>query len=241
MDNPNSTPSLTIIIPCYNPRPNWAQRVADYFQAYAKASALSDVRLTVVNDGSTVNVSEADFQYLRQTIPQLTLISYAVNTGKGHALREGVRHSTGDFYLFTDVDFPYTLESMLAVEQMLLQKGGVVVGHRNTDYYEKVPLFRKILSRSFRWFIRYLLRVPVEDTQCGLKGFNVRGKEIFLGTTIDRFLFDLEFLVLSRGKTPVHTVPVQLRDGVRFSTMGVRILWRESRNFVTILRRRLLS
>ncbi|MDX1939471.1 MAG: glycosyltransferase [Saprospiraceae bacterium] len=231
--------SLTLIIPCYNPRPGWAQRVAENFQTYYKASILDNVQLTFVNDGSTENVSEADFQYLRQAIPQLTLISYLVNGGKGHALREGVRNSQSDFYIFTDVDFPYTLESMLAVEQALLQKKGIAVGHRNTTYYEKVPLFRKVLSQSFRWFIKHLLSVPVEDSQCGLKGFDEKGKEIFLKTSIERFLFDLEFLVLANKKVLVYPVSVELKDGVTFTTMGLNILWRESRNFLKILNRRI--
>lgn len=230
--------TLTIIIPCYNPRPGWAQRVAEHFLAYQNASQLPTVRLTLVNDGSTQQVSEADFQFLRQAIPDIEIVSYSKNGGKGHALREGVRQSESDLYLFTDVDFPYTQASMLAIEQALSKRGGIAVGHRDTTYYIKVPWFRKMLSRSFRWFIRQLLSLPVEDSQCGLKGFDHAGKAIFLETTIERFLFDLEFLVLANGKVKVYPVPVQLREGITFSTMGAKILWRESRNFLRILTKR---
>lgn len=235
-----NNPSLTIIIPCYNPREGWAARIVENFQAYLEKSSLSDVRLTLVNDGSTQQVSEAELQYLRQAIPNLTLVTYSQNGGKGHALREGVQHSHSDLYIFTDVDFPYTLESMLAVEAALLERGGIAVGHRNTEYYVQVPWFRKVLSRSFRWFIRQLLSLPVEDSQCGLKGFDEKGREIFLQTTIERFLFDLEFLVLANKKVPIYPVPVQLKDGITFTTMSTKILWRESRNFLKILSKRLL-
>lgn len=237
----NNDPTLTIIIPCYNPRSDWAQRVANNFLAYRQASALGGVRLTVVNDGSTQHVSEADFQYLRQAIPDIQVVSYAQNGGKGHALREGVRHSNSDLYLFTDVDFPYTQESMLAIEQALIAQGGLAVGHRDPAYYARVPWFRKVLSQSFRWFIRKLLNLPVEDSQCGLKGFDQMGKVIFLETTIERFLFDLELLVLANGRVSIYAVPVQLREGVTFSTMGLKILWRESRNFLQILFKKAFS
>ncbi len=236
-----SASSLTIIIPCYNPRPGWALRVAEHFREFCQHAASDRIHLTFVNDGSTENIQTIDLQYLRQSIPDLTLISYAQNRGKGQALREGVRHSESDFYIFTDVDFPYTLESMLAIEAALHQQSGIAVGHRSTAYYEKVPWFRKVLSRSFRWFIRQLLNVPVEDSQCGLKGFDEKGKAIFLKTSIQRFLFDLEFLVLANGKIPVYAVPVQLKEGITFSTMGLKILWRESRNFLKILTRRFLK
>ncbi len=232
--------TLTIIVPCYNPRPNWAQRVIEHFQAFIKASASADVKLTLVNDGSIRNVSENDFQCLRQAIPQLTLVSYEQNGGKGYALRQGVQHSHSDYYIFTDIDFPYTLESMLEVERALLEKGGIAVGHRDQSYYGKVPWFRKILSQSFRWFIKKLLNLSVEDSQCGLKGFDEKGKQIFLQTTVDRFLFDLEFLVIANGKAPIYAVPVQLKEGIVFTTMGAKILWTESRNFLKILSRRFM-
>lgn len=234
-------PSITIIVPCYNPRPGWAQRVVEHFQQYQKESAAASVKLTLVNDGSTQQVSEADFQYLRQAIPMLTLVSYDENGGKGYALRQGVQHSKCDYYIFTDIDFPYTLESMLAVERALLEKGGIAVGHRDESYYGKVPLFRKVLSQSFRWFIKRLLNLSVEDSQCGLKGFDEKGKQIFLQTTVDRFLFDLEFLVIANGKAPVYAVPVQLKEGIVFTTMGAKILWTESRNFLKILMRRFIK
>ncbi|MFN7119385.1 MAG: glycosyltransferase [Saprospiraceae bacterium] len=235
-----NNPILTIVVPCYNPRPGWAQRVIEHFQAYQRQSAMSTVNLTLVNDGSNQNVGEKDFQFLRQAIPNLTLISYETNAGKGYALRQGVHHSHSDFYIFTDIDFPYTTESMLAVERALLEKGGIAVGHRDESYYGKVPLFRKILSQSFRWFIKRLLNLPVEDSQCGLKGFDANGKQIFLQTTVDRFLFDLEFLVIANGKAPVYAVPVQLKEGIVFTTMGAKILWTESRNFLKILSRRFM-
>lgn len=230
--------TLTLVVPCYNPRPAWAQRVVKYFQEFSKAAA-TEVKLTLVNDGSTQNVSELDFQFLRQAIPGFTLLNYAENRGKGYALRQGVQQSTSDFYIFTDIDFPYTLESMLAIEQALLEKGGIAVGHRDQSYYGKVPLFRKVLSQSFRWFIKQSLNLPVEDSQCGLKGFDNSGKKIFLKTTVDRFLFDLEFLVLANKKVPIYGVPVQLKEGIVFTTMGAKILLAESGNFLKILLRRL--
>lgn len=235
-----NNPTLTLIVPCYNPRPDWAQRVVEYFQQFAQAAA-SEVKLTLVNDGSTQNVSEQDFQFLRQAIPTLTLLNYAENRGKGYALRQGVQHTTSYFYIFTDIDFPYTLQSMLAIEKALLEKGGIAVGHRDQSYYGKVPFFRKILSQSFRWFIKQSLNLPVEDSQCGLKGFDNAGKQLFLETTVDRFLFDLEFLVLANKKVPVYAVPVQLKEGIVFTTMGAKILLAESGNFLKILSRRFLK
>jgi len=101
-----------------------------------------------------------------------------------------------------------------------------------------VPFFRRLLSRSLRWLLRNVLRQPIGDSQCGLKGFDEAGKEIFLETTIDRFLFDLEFLMLADGRVPVTPVPLELRAGVTFSKVGWKILATEGRNFLWLLLRK---
>lgn len=208
------------------------------FSAYKKASALKDIRLILVNDGSGKNAAEEIFQSLKKSVPELEWLGYPTNRGKGYALRKGVEMVRTDLCLLTDIDFPYTLESMLALEKILLEKGGICVGYRPELYYKKVPFFRKILSQAFRWLIRKVLRLPVDDTQCGLKGFDRAGSSVFLKTTVNRFLFDLEFLILAKGKVPINPVHAVLREGIVFSSVRPSILIQESFNFLKILFRK---
>ncbi len=199
------------------------------------ADLIAEVNLVVVNDGSPRNVSESNFERLQQLIPGVKIVNYPENKGKGFALRQGVRLAGADFYLVTDFDFPYTLDSMRRIVETLIEKGGVAAGNRDTAYYAHVPLFRRLLSRFLRWMLRNLLRQPIGDSQCGLKGFDNAGKAVFLQTTIDRFLFDLEFLMLANGKVAVTPVSVELRPGVVFSKVGWRVLATEGRNFLKLL------
>jgi hypothetical protein len=83
--------------------------------------------------------------------------------------------------------------------------------------------------------LRHVLRQPIDDSQCGLKAFDNAGKAVFLETRIDRFLFDLEFLMLANGRVRVTPVQVQLRDGVVFSQVGWKILAAEGKNFLRLL------
>lgn len=211
--------------------------MADRFHALqtALSDLTTDIGLVVVNDGSPRNVTDEKLARLRELIPGVHIVNYSENRGKGYALRQGVQASAGDFYLVTDFDFPYTLESMRRIVQTLMERGGVAAGNRDTAYYAHVPLFRRLLSRFLRWMLRNLLRQPIGDSQCGLKGFDQAGKAIFLTTTIDRFLFDLEFLMLANGRVPVTPVPVELRPGVVFSKVGWKILATEGRNFLKLL------
>lgn len=194
-----------------------------------------DTGLIVVNDGSTQRDTELIFKRLSEILPEVNIVSYTANRGKGYALRQGVLASEADFHIVTDADFPYTIESMGRVAATLRERGGIAAGNRDTAYYDKVPAFRRLLSKALRWLLRNVLRQPVNDSQCGLKGFDNAGKKVFLETTIDRFLFDLEFLMLANGRVPVTPVPVELREGVTFSPVGWRILATEGRNFLRLL------
>lgn len=192
------------------------------------------MELLLVNDGSRSFDLAAARRFFSQE-PAIQITGYEFNKGKGHALRYGVQQAQGEFVIYTDVDFPYTEESFVAVYQSLLAGNEVAMGIRNSEYYTHLPQARVRVSKLLRWFIRTLLRIPTDDTQCGLKGFNAKGKEMFLATTIDRYLFDLEFVFMSaRKKLRIAQVPVTLRQGVQLSKMNWQILLQEFGNFLKI-------
>ncbi|MFM8486318.1 MAG: glycosyltransferase, partial [Bacteroidota bacterium] len=201
------------------------------------AGLVSHAGLVVVNDGSARNFTEKSTALLQELIPGVTVVDYKINRGKGYALREGVRHSSADLHLVTDADFPYTTESMIRVTEALIARSGIAAGNRDTGYYAHVPLSRRIISRALRWMLRNVLKQPIDDSQCGLKAFDSTGKELFLQTTIDRFLFDLEFLMMAGNRIHVSPVPVELRPGVVFSPVNWRVLATEGGNFLKLLLR----
>lgn len=228
---------LNLIIPCFNPvQKNWAEVIVHSFEKIRQNLIGIDLGLVLVNDGSSSGVTEENLVVLRREISDFKYITYGTNRGKGYALRQGVAQSAAEFHVFTDVDFPYTEASMVSLIQELVERKGIAAGFRNQDYYLKVPLSRKILSRMFRLFIR-TVGIPVSDTQCGLKGFDNVGKELFLRTETDRYLFDFEFLVLAAREKSVsiYSVPVQLKEGIVFSKMGWKVIRQEIRNLIRIL------
>ncbi|MCB0522952.1 MAG: glycosyltransferase [Saprospiraceae bacterium] len=228
---------LNVIVPCYKPPEGWEAALADRVFAFQKnvSGIVDSLGLIVVNDGSPINATEDNFNRLRHAIPDVKVVSYEENRGKGYALRKGVAESEADFHLLTDADFPYDMESMKRIVVSLKENGGIAAGNRDTQYYTKVPLSRRIISKVFRWILRNLLRQPISDSQCGLKGFDNEGKKVFMETSIDRFLFDLEFLMLAKDRVAITPVPVVLREGVIFSKVGMKILTTEGWNFLKIL------
>lgn len=195
-------------------------------------SQIPNCELIIVNDGSLQNFTASEVQNF---LPQVTIINYPTNRGKGFALREGVKVARSDYILYTDVDFPYTNNSFMGIYNALAEGNDLAIGIRDETYYLHLPKSRFYLSKFLRSLIRLFLRIPTDDTQCGLKGFNRKGKEVFLQTTIHRYLFDLEFVFLSaRKKLKIKTVEVQLRPEVVLSTMNWKILLQEFGNFLKI-------
>ncbi len=230
-------PLLHIVIPCYNPPVGWDTRLIDRGNELKRRLPGVHLSFTIVEDGSPQPVSETMKQKVAVQLVDVVWLAHAVNKGKGAALRTGVQACAGAPVIFTDVDVPYTIDSMVEACQTLLAGANVVLGQRRTNYYDRVPWARQVISKSFRWVLRSVMRFPISDTQCGLKGFDARGRELFLATTIDRFLFDMEFVMLvTRSESlRVETVDAQLDEGVRFSRMNYRILLRESLNFFKVV------
>ena len=227
---------ISLILPVYNPSAGWADIVLAKCAELIALYPDMDFEVIIVNDGSTNSDSIKEKTKLQNSV--IRLIEYTPNKGKGEALRTGVRVSTGDLVIYTDIDFPYTIESISKLIGILSNKeADVVVGIKDASYYAYVPPLRKFISRLFRSFIRLLFRIPTDDTQCGLKGFDQKGKDIFVKTTIDRYLFDLEFVFLaSRDKSIIiKTQEIKLREDVQFRKMNFGIIKNESWNFMKIL------
>jgi len=201
--------------------------------------AETSIHTYLVNDGSKSGIRQEDIQLLTEKIGGFTYIDSPVNQGKGGALRDAVRQTTGKWVIYTDADYPYLIANAVEMFRLLSSDtADVVVGVRDEQYYDQLPLGRKIFSLSLK-VMNYLFfpQLKVKDTQSGLKGFNQKGKEVFLKTRIPAFLFDMEFLVLAskRPDIRIQWIYVQAREGIVFSTMRAKTILTELYNFISIL------
>ena len=222
---------IDLVLPVYNPNKGWLDQVQANRQLLAAACG-EEIRLIIVDDGSEKNLG-IEPNTFQETIQ---LIKLPFNQGKGAALRKGFEAADAPIVLFTDIDFPYEIDSIVKVVRSIENGADVSLGYREDDYYDRVPLFRKIMSESFRFVLKTILRFPITDTQCGLKGMNQRGKDIFMQTKIDRFLVDMEFIkrAVKAKNLRIEPVVVQLRYDVVFSKMGIRVIIGELMNFMRI-------
>jgi glycosyltransferase involved in cell wall biosynthesis len=230
--------NLHIVVPCYNPATGWEAQLANNFVQLQQLLPNYVLHAVVVNDASQTGVSALQTEYLQQHLSNFTYITYPTNRGKGFALREGIKTITDGLIVYTDIDFPYEHDSMLRIINSLETGADIAIGTRNDGYYDNTPRKRKWISKILRFVFKVVFRLPITDTQCGLKGFNQRGKKVFLHTKIERFLFDMEFIAIACKTSGIKMVPVHvdLRNDVIFSKMNLKILSGEFWNFIKILR-----
>lgn len=227
--------TLALVVPCYRPGVGWHYAFRQNVEALQQALPGVELAPVLVVDGISDELAPDQFKMLAKAIPHVRMFFLSRNCGKGFALRYGVRHVEADYYLYTDVDFPFELASMVAVVRRLMRPGGpdIVVGVKAADHYGKVPKVRRLVSRLLRAHIWLLFRLPHSDTQTGLKGFNRKGRAVFLQTRIPRYLFDLEFLLRAHGAASlrVEWKEVKLRPQVVFTSLDSRIIRRELHYF----------
>ncbi len=229
---------IDIILPCYNPIPGWSDNIIQSYQHIQELAPQFQIRIILVNDGSVRNVDEQDFEKLDQALPNFHPIQYTPNRGKGYAIRMGAAVANAPCVLFTDIDFPYLEEDLIAMAKQLQEaKTDIVVGVRAGNYYQNVPMWRAFISKMLKLMIRTLLRVKITDSQGGLKGFSQKGLTVLKTTQIDRYLFDLELIKLASQRKDIDLQPmvVNLKPHVVFAPVGLAILRREFGNFLKVL------
>ncbi|MEZ4909545.1 MAG: glycosyltransferase [Saprospiraceae bacterium] len=227
--------SFALLIPAYNPTNGWETIFYKRYVEFCDAIQ-QKIPVVLINDGSTQNLSEG-VSYLQHRIgSEFIYHTYNPNKGKGGALKFGADHVKSDFYMFTDIDFPYSTKSMKAVWQTMMSNKGIVIGYRENAYYQDVSKFRTYISKGLRWLNALILNLPVNDTQCGLKAFDQNVKHILLACQTDRFLIDLELLLaVNKAKLPIQAVSVTLRDDIDFTKFNATILIKELKNFVQLI------
>ncbi|MGL4561446.1 MAG: glycosyltransferase family 2 protein [Brevinema sp.] len=201
---------LSIIMPFYNEEELIVTSVKTVVETLRKWSWNFEIILS--DDGSTdqsLNVLQEC-----QTIPEFKLISSPRNYGKGRALVTGYEISEGDYILFLDADLELSIQHLpYFIQKMIQQDSDIIIGSKedprsNLEY----PFFRKIISFIYALIVRILFRLPVTDTQTGIKLFKRQALEETLPyLLVKKFAFDIELLALANSKSfKISTHPIVL-------------------------------
>ena len=217
---------VSVIVPAYNEGDciqSTLGKIADYLRG-----RFSRFEVIVVDDGSTDDTGGRISQFAARE-PAARLLAFPENHGKGFAVRQGVLAARGDAVFFTDADLSTPVEE---IEKGLagLEAGHSVViasrRHSASVIARHQGRGREAVGRAFNLFVRSLLSLPYDDTQCGFKCFTgAAAREIFSLARIDGFAFDVEALVIARSLGyRVQEIPVRWTNSPDSKVRPVRDL-----------------
>lgn len=144
---PKTTPVLSVVMPMFNEEQGISRNVRNVVEALE--SLRVPWELILVNDGSTDHTLKLVTEEAKK-IPQIRVVSYDVNRGRGYALRMGFREAKGEFIVSTESDLTWGTEAVVKIFHRLREsREDMVIAspYREGGRLENVPTKRALLSR----------------------------------------------------------------------------------------------
>lgn len=192
-----------ILIPAYKPDEKLIA-LCDQLVTY------EGIKVVVVDDGS----GEECRLIFNALNPQVHLISYPVNKGKGGALKTGIKYiyesmPDCDCLVTADADGQHRYEDICKVfEKSVECPGSLVLGGRRFDE-TNVPFRSKAGNAITRKIFKLVSGAEVYDTQTGLRGFDRKGMELFMDVPGDRYEYEINVLLKAVEKgMPIHEITI---------------------------------
>ena len=195
---------LSIIIPAFEEGRKIARDLHAAVAFLRARGARGEVLL--VDDGSNDDTA-AQARVLVTDLPEVRVVAYRPNRGKGHAVRVGVQEARGAVVMFADAGLCVPYEAALMGWTMLrldlcdiAHASRRVAGATRRDQ----PAYRRIGSTLYKLFVHAFMGIPlrITDTQCGFKLYKRDvARRLFAQAVTDGFMFDVEIILraLRRG------------------------------------------
>jgi dolichyl-phosphate beta-glucosyltransferase len=146
-----------------------------------------------------------------------------------------MRAADGDIVIFTDADMA-TPPDQIPLLVAALVDHDVVLGSRiqpdGSDMRASQPGYRRLLGKIFHVLASVWVAGPVQDTQCGFKGFTrAAARDLFARQQVTSIVFDVEIIFLARRRGyRIGVVPIRWFDkrGSRMRTrpaLALRVAW----------------
>lgn len=214
---------LSIIVPVYNEEKT-LQKIIENIQS-VKFDKISK-EIIIVNDASTDN-SQAIIDKLKKKYKNVSSIIHEKNTGKGGAMRTGLKHFSGDLMVWHDADLEYNPENLKNVIKPILEgKTKVAYGSRLLGNCTGFSIASHYYGNKFLSFITYFLYgQKITDMETGYK---MMTKEVAKSLNLKSNRFDIEPEItakLIKMKNKIIEVPIDYH--CRSFEEGKKITWRD--------------
>ena len=202
---------ISLVIPMYN-ESSVIKNTAETLSEYMK-NTFEDYEVLFVDDGSRDGCGDI----VRSLgLPNVSVLGYGCNKGKGAAVRHGVLEASGDVIMFTDADLAYGTDVIRGVYGVFEENSDtkMLIGSRNLheDGYAGYTFLRRIMSKLYIKVLCIAGGFKLSDSQCGCKAFSRdAAKDIFSRCETNGFAFDFEVILwATRLGYPIFEMPVKI-------------------------------
>jgi glycosyltransferase involved in cell wall biosynthesis len=214
-------PVLSVIVPVYDQAGVIAENVRTIRERIA-GGLDEPFEVIVVSDGSVDGTAE---RVLESELPNVRVLHYDRNLGKGYAVKTGAREARGRWVAYVDADLDLDPAALPGYVEVAERDGldFAIGSKRHPDSNVHYPRSRVFTSWLYQLLVRALFRLDVRDTQVGMKVFRREvAREVMPLLLVKRYAFDIELLAVARafGFDRVREMPVAL--DYRFTGSGVR-------------------
>lgn len=188
---------LSVIVPAYNEEGVIVRTIEEIKRTLEDAGI--DYEIIVVDDGSEDNTYYLVKEHFSED-PRVIIVRKE-NGGKGSAIKYGFKFTRGKYVAFIDADLeihPKYLVKLLV--KLIDEDSDAAIGSKRVkgaNFRYKSPV-RRAFSRAYFLIVQTLFKLPVKDTQVGVKLFKREMfEEILRRVTCKKYAFDLELIVVA--------------------------------------------
>ena len=209
---------LSVLVPVYNE----VKSVENLLEAIFSANRLN-MEVIVINDGSNDGTLEA---LNRFNHGRVKIVSHLRNSGKGEAIKSGLKLATGEVVLIQDGDLEYNpgdYQKLLAL--FLTDNVSVVYGTRlNRRHFRRYPV-HYLGNKVVTGLVNILYGVSLNDVCTGYKVFKKDVAEKF-DLRSRRFDFDIELTSkFIKNNYPIYEIPISYKR--RNHRQGKKFGWKD--------------
>ena len=235
MTTTEQTVQVSVVFPAYNEVDFLAPAIEKTTQTLNQFTYSYEI--IIAEDGSRDGTAERA-EELAQKYPYVKHIHRDQRLGRGTALKNAFRQSSGKVLVYMDLDLATDLKALKTlVEGITLEGYDFSTGSRLLPQ-SKVDrtLRRNISSKSYNFLVRHMLGSKLRDHQCGFKGFK-REEVLQLLDEVEatHWFWDTEILVRAQKHGfKVKEIAVEWQSGVGTKVNLFRDSWNMGRQVLRL-------
>jgi len=152
----NDLADLSIVIPVFNGETFLKDSLAELEQFVRNSE--NKIELIIVNDGSTDNTLSIVRAFAEKDQP-CQVVYLQENTGKGAAIKAGLKLAQGNYVCFTDADLPYGLDILNDMLNYIREHEKIALlygsrSHEKSSFKQNYGLIRRFGRLFFSCLVR---------------------------------------------------------------------------------------